>query len=227
MSWQVALVLDTETNLNVAIGEMPIWAQATPERQAYPPDQRESWHAMWYPDPGFTLITTPPAHDLEKSSATMLPTIEMHHPNLFCVHLFGVSKSDRLNAAMAEFGYYPALVNREPGLTFVRRFEEFAKDLDLDASGWNLKSDWYWMQDFYSAFFLAVGAPEWHGRNFNALNDSIAGGGINKIEVPYRIIVRNAPREHEMVKGGLAEIADLVDYMQAKGCPVAFVVADR
>lgn len=227
MSWQVALVMDCETNLNVAIGEMPIWAQATPERMAYPQDWRESWHSMWHPDPGFTLITTPPADDLVESSAMMLPTIEEHHPNLFSVHLFGVSKSGRLDAVMAKAGYYPAAVNRDPGLTFVRSLQQFERELVLDASGWNLKSDWYWMQDFYSAFFLAVGAPEWPGRDFNALRDSIAGGGINKIEVPYRIIVRNAPSENEMVKSVLNDFADLVHHMQSDGCPVTFAVAEE
>jgi len=101
MAWQVALVLDTETDLNVAIGEMPIWAQTTPQRQSYPHEWREQWHSMWNPDPGFTLITTPIAVDLVEQAATLLPTIEMHHPNLFSIHLFGVPKGNRLDVAMA------------------------------------------------------------------------------------------------------------------------------
>jgi RNAse (barnase) inhibitor barstar len=87
-----------------------------------------------------------------------------------------------------------------------------------------LRSDWYWAQDFYSAFFLAVGAPEWHGRNLDALNDSIAGGGINKIEVPYRIVIRNAPHENEMAKQVLNEFAGLFRHLQSAGCPVSFLV---
>jgi RNAse (barnase) inhibitor barstar len=226
MSWQVALVMDTATDLNVAIGEMPIWAQETPERRAYAPELRESWDSMWHPDPGFTLITGPPAVDLERSSAAMLPTIETHHPNLFCVHLFGVKKSDQLNSAMTEFGYYPAPVDWENGVSFVRPFEECAKELALDASGWDMKSDWYWMQDFYSAFFLAVGAPEWHGSNFDALDDSITGGGINKIEVPYRIVIRNAVCENEMVKSMLRELTDFVHVIHSNGCPVSLTIQE-
>ena len=38
---------------------------------------------------------------------------------------------------------------------------------------------WKTADDFYNAFLEAVGAPPWHGRNFNALRDSIAGGDIN------------------------------------------------
>ncbi|MGI9105804.1 MAG: barstar family protein [Pyrinomonadaceae bacterium] len=44
--------------------------------------------------------------------------------------------------------------------------------------------------DFYDAFFQAVGAPDWHGRNLNALNDSIGTGDINKIEVPYIVRIK-------------------------------------
>jgi RNAse (barnase) inhibitor barstar len=222
----VAVVLDTETNLNVAIGQMPIWAQTTPEREAYPLEWRDQWNAMWSPDPGFILITTPPAGDLVTQAARMLPTIEEHHPNLFCIHLFGLLASDRLDAVMAELGYYPARLPMVTARTFVRSFEQSAKDLILDASSWSLRSDWFFTQDFYSAFFVAVGAPEWHGRCFDALNDSIASGGINKVEVPYRIVIRNARNENEMVRGVLDEIASFFLHIQSQGCPVAFKIAE-
>ena len=54
-------------------------------------------------------------------------------------------------------------------------------ELQLDGSNWKTTDD------FYDAFFRAVGAPSWHGRNFNALRDSIITGQINKIELPYTI----------------------------------------
>jgi hypothetical protein len=120
MAWQVALVLDSQTNLNVAIGEMPIWAQATPKRQAYPQDERDSWNSMWHPDPGFTLINSPPGTDPVNDVTSLIPTIAEHHPSLHCVHLYGIPKSARLDAAMAETGFYPAEVNRDTGLTFMR-----------------------------------------------------------------------------------------------------------
>lgn len=56
--------------------------------------------------------------------------------------------------------------------------------LTLDATTWR-KPD-----DIYTAFFAVVGAPAWHGRNLDALNDSIVGGCINEIEYPYRIEIR-------------------------------------
>src|ERR1700758_165329 len=39
-------------------------------------------------------------------------------------------------------------------------------------------ADWATRDDVYDAFFRAVGAPEWHGRNLDALADSIRGGSI-------------------------------------------------
>jgi RNAse (barnase) inhibitor barstar len=51
--------------------------------------------------------------------------------------------------------------------------------------------DWKQRDDVYESFFKAVGAPEWHGRNLDALHDSIATGCINQIETPYVIVIKN------------------------------------
>jgi hypothetical protein len=59
-------------------------------------------------------------------------------------------------------------------------------------------SKWVTVMDFYDALLTALGAPRWHGRNVNALVDSMIFGGINAMEPPYRIRVRgisNAPPE--------------------------------
>ena len=44
-------------------------------------------------------------------------------------------------------------------------------------------------EDFYDMFLPQVKAPEWHGRNLDALTDSVVTGDINSIEPPY--IIRN------------------------------------
>lgn len=41
--------------------------------------------------------------------------------------------------------------------------------------------------DFYSIFLPQVGAPEWHGRNLDALADSLVTCNINSIDPPYTI----------------------------------------
>jgi RNAse (barnase) inhibitor barstar len=55
---------------------------------------------------------------------------------------------------------------------------------------------WRTADDFYDSFFSAVRAPAWHGRNFDALCDSIGDGQINEIEVPYRIVIRGLACRH-------------------------------
>ena len=55
------------------------------------------------------------------------------------------------------------------------------KKLVLDGADCKTKDD------FYDTFFKAVGAPSWHGRNFNALRDSLVTGQINEVELPYTI----------------------------------------
>jgi RNAse (barnase) inhibitor barstar len=88
----------------------------------------------------------------------------------------------------------------------------------LDGASWKTKDD------VYEAFFKAVGAPSWHGRNFNALNDSIAAGRINEIEVPYRLVIQN----YDLIGAGAKEMVDdfidLIHEIAGRGCPVEIQV---
>jgi RNAse (barnase) inhibitor barstar len=88
------------------------------------------------------------------------------------------------------------------------------KELVLDGAGWESKDD------LYDAFFAVVEAPSWHGRNFDALNDSIATGGINAIEVPYRLVIKN----YDLIGAGARKVAkDFVDFIHEiaeQGCSV-------
>jgi RNAse (barnase) inhibitor barstar len=88
------------------------------------------------------------------------------------------------------------------------------KELTLDGAGWTTNDD------VCSAFFLAVGAPEWHGRNFNALNDSLANGSINKVEVPYRVVLKNYDLISGEAKKMTDDFVDLIHEIAARGCPV-------
>ena len=55
--------------------------------------------------------------------------------------------------------------------------------VQLDASHWKTGLD------FHEALLAALGAPSWHGRNINALIDSMIYGGINTIGPPLTIRV--------------------------------------
>lgn len=79
-------------------------------------------------------------------------------------------------------------------------------EIILDGTEWKSETD------FYSAFFAAVQAPDWHGRNLDALWDSITGGGINRCNLPYTIrlmgIEKMTPKARMMVDRFCALIAE-------------------
>jgi len=88
------------------------------------------------------------------------------------------------------------------------------KELILNGVGWATGDD------VYDAFFRAVGAPEWHGRNLDALADSIRGGSINQVEVPYRLVIKGYDRVGVDAKPMADSFINLVRELTAEGCPV-------
>ena len=101
-----------------------------------------------------------------------------------------------------------------------KELDRSMKELLLDGSGWNTADD------VYDAFFSAVGAPIWHGGNFNALNDSIASGRINAIELPYRIVITNHDLISGKAMGMAAAFTDLILEIAARGCFVEIELRD-
>src|SRR5215831_15139269 len=82
-------------------------------------------------------------------------------------------------------------------------------------------ANWTTIDDVYDAFFHVVGAPEWHGRNLNALADSIAGGQINHVEVPYSLVIMNYNRISTAAAKEMTDnFVSLVRELAGKGCPV-------
>jgi len=77
---------------------------------------------------------------------------------------------------------------------------EVVRLVRLDASKWQKPLD------FYESLLESLGAPERHGRNVNALIDSMVYGGINKLEPPYRIAIEGT----HAVPGAVAEEIKLV-----------------
>jgi hypothetical protein len=226
MGWQVAVVADGETNLpslQIILGQMPVWALTTPERQAALSELNEEYRLFWAPEPAFTVFSASYPKDAIASLLDLIPTIEEHHSRLSGLCFFGIEPSRKLREGLAELRYDPV---PDPDSIYPDRIR-YAKQLDrisdlpriiLDASSW-LSFD-----DFYDAFFAGVGAPDWHGRSFNALNDSIGTGGINKLEVPYRIIIRNAKAMDSEAAAFVEDLGDLIRHLQADGCPVDLVV---
>lgn len=92
--------------------------------------------------------------------------------------------------------------------------ETGTKEIILDGANWIIKDD------FYDAFFKAVGAPSWHGRNFNALRDSITTRQINEVELPYVIHVSGLDRMPVEVKQLVEDFCSLVKEFRSEGYEV-------
>jgi RNAse (barnase) inhibitor barstar len=85
------------------------------------------------------------------------------------------------------------------------------KILQLNASKWQ-NSD-----DFYNALFRALESPPWHGRNFNALRDSIITGQINRIELPYKISIDEISKTPLDVQELVRDFCDLIGEIRSEG----------
>jgi hypothetical protein len=223
VAWQVAIVVDRgesletlHANLFILLGQMPVWAIASSERVPGVIELRKEWDSCWHPEPALTLVVPGTETDRTADILSLIPTIYEHHPRLFAVRLFGVAASEQFANKIANLGFYPASGAVFDGLGFARRFAQIEDIplIELNAANWKSHND------VYDAFFHAVGAPDWHGRNFNALIDSIETGAINQLEVPYRIMVRNVDAASQEAKDFLKDFADLVREVSANGCPV-------
>ena len=90
-------------------------------------------------------------------------------------------------------------------------------------------TDWTTYDDFYDALLPSLGAPTWHGKNINALVDSMIWGGINALEPPYTIKIVGAAtlpdhiRNHvETAKHALAKAR--TDYQKLRGGDVEVAI---
>jgi len=82
-------------------------------------------------------------------------------------------------------------------------------------------AQWQTQNDFYDAFFEAVGAPAWHARNLNALNDSIGAGDINGVEVPYIVRIRGVQAMSPDACAMVEHFCELDENLQNEGVEVS------
>ena len=54
---------------------------------------------------------------------------------------------------------------------------------------WMSGASWQSQDDFYEAYLTAVGAPVWHGRDLDAVWDSLTGADICANNPPFRLRV--------------------------------------
>jgi RNAse (barnase) inhibitor barstar len=92
--------------------------------------------------------------------------------------------------------------------------------IELDASDWRRE------EHFYEALLPRLGAPAWHGRNLNAVEDSIFSGDINKVEPPFQIKVVGVEHLSSKMKNFLAKVQCVFHQGRAETGRRAFVAFD-
>ena len=66
-----------------------------------------------------------------------------------------------------------------------------------------LKIDWAaikTIEEFYDYILPMLGAPGWHGRNLDALNDSVVTGGIYESGPPFNVKNINCSKSIESIR---------------------------
>ncbi|MBN8731462.1 MAG: barstar family protein [Acidobacteria bacterium] len=79
---------------------------------------------------------------------------------------------------------------------------------------------WSSPDDLYDGLLSALGAPEWHGHNMDALWDSITIGQINQIEPPFRIRLVEVDALPDDCHALLERVIDLFTQAQKAGIQV-------
>lgn len=102
----------------------------------------------------------------------------------------------------------------------MRRHLSPLKDIYLDGSRWKTGDD------FYDSLFAALGSPPWHGRNFDALRDSIMGGQINNVEQPFVLYLGGTNTIAAELKALIGGFIDLINAAKAEGYDVEIVFRD-
>lgn len=70
---------------------------------------------------------------------------------------------------------------------------------------------WRTPDDFYRALLPKLGAPDWHGDNLDALQDSLSGGGINRLAPPFQVRIAGTGALSDEMRAFLAKVQRVFD----------------
>jgi RNAse (barnase) inhibitor barstar len=90
--------------------------------------------------------------------------------------------------------------------------------LTVDAQGWSSPVD------FYEAVLPKLRAPEWHGRNLDALWDSILSGEINGLAPPFALRIFNTEHFSPQMTAFLEKVKTIFRDAAEADIPVALHV---
>jgi hypothetical protein len=81
--------------------------------------------------------------------------------------------------------------------------------------------DWQTELDLIEAVIAGVDGPFWHGRNYNALYDSMVVGSINGIEPPYDFVIKPPPDPTPEVAGAISYFLARVEEWRSRGAALS------
>jgi RNAse (barnase) inhibitor barstar len=86
-------------------------------------------------------------------------------------------------------------------------------------------SSWRSVEDFYAALLPALGAPDWHGRNLDALNDSLRSQDLNQVNPPLAITISGIYAMSPDAERVVRRFAELADALAAEGTEISVEIA--
>jgi RNAse (barnase) inhibitor barstar len=225
MAWEIATIVDPHCNESAVYTlarYMPIWMVETPQNKECATSVRKAVGEMWLPEAVCTTFKVKDLNAREYNSLSELNAVDLHHPKMAKLNFVGVEDSDSLRTGAKDFGFIPATATWPGTIAFRRPLDMLLNvpSLQLDASNWKNRDD------IYESLFTVLGSPSWHGKHFNALNDSIVTGSINAIEVPYRLSIRNLKSANSEIRSFIFDLVSFISEREMEGCPVSIQIED-
>ncbi|MBW6522911.1 barstar family protein [Sphingomonas sp. RHCKR47] len=91
--------------------------------------------------------------------------------------------------------------------------------ITLDARGWRE------FRDIYAALLPALGAPDWHGPNLDAVYDALVAGHY-RVALPLVVTIRDTASASEAVRAYLPRLVTVFDDARAQyGIDARLVIA--
>ncbi|HEY4942269.1 MAG TPA: barstar family protein [Rhizomicrobium sp.] len=78
-------------------------------------------------------------------------------------------------------------------------------------------ASWISKDDFYNALLPALGAPPFHGRNLDALEETLASDDFNEVRQPLAITIFGADQMSVDARGVVDRFSQLVTDLKADG----------
>ncbi|SEL25689.1 Barstar, RNAse (barnase) inhibitor [Sphingomonas palmae] len=86
-------------------------------------------------------------------------------------------------------------------------------------------ADWQDFRDIYAALLTALGAPDWHGPNLDAVYDALVAGHY-RVALPFVVTVRGAEKVSAAIQTYLARLVTVFDDARAQyGVDARLVIA--